>query len=93
MLCTYLSGYLLEAPRKFFRHGLLLGLDWTFCQFSSTYIFLGCHGPPSILLFVPTIHVSHVHPPLPTEGLYTRTQVNNMAMVHLIYKVTHIYIT
>ncbi len=60
---------------------------------SSSCIFLVCLGPPSILLFVPMIHVSHMHPPLPTGQLNTSTQVNNMAMLHLIYNVTHIYIT
>jgi hypothetical protein len=90
ILCTYLIGYLLEAPREYIRHGLILGLDWAFCQFSSAYILLVCLG---ILLFVPTIHVSHTHPLLPTGQLNTGTQVNNMAVLHLIYVVTHIYIT
>jgi hypothetical protein len=27
ILCTYLSSYLFEAPRKYVRHGLILGLD------------------------------------------------------------------
>ncbi len=88
ILSTYLSGYLLEAPREFIRHSLVLRLDWTSCQFSSTCIFLVCLGPPSILPFVPTIHVSGVHPPLPTRQLNTSIQVNNMASLHLIYTVT-----
>ncbi len=41
--------------------------------------------PTSILVFFPTIHVSHMHPPLTTRQLNTSTQVNNMAVLHLIY--------
>ncbi len=91
ILCTYLSSYFLGAPHEYVRHDLVLELDWTSCQLSSTCIFLVCLGPPSILLFVPTIHVSHVHPPLTTRRLNTSTQVNNMAMLHLIYN-RHTYI-
>ncbi len=71
--------------------GLVLGLDWTAYRFSSLCIFFVCLGPPSIF----TIHVSHVHPPLPTGQLNTSTQVNNIALLHHIYgyTVTHIYIT
>ncbi len=86
-LCTYLNSYLLGAPREYIHHGLVLGLDWTFGQLSSTCIFLVCPGPPSILLFVPTIHVSHMHPPMPTGRLNTCTQVNNMAMLHHIFPI------
>jgi hypothetical protein len=52
---------------------------------------LVCLGPPSILLFLPTIHVSHVHPPLTTWRLNTSTQVNNMTMLCLMYN-GHTYI-
>jgi hypothetical protein len=77
ILCTYLSGYFLGARCKLFRHGLVLGLDWISCLLSSTCTFLVCLGPPSILLFVPTIYVSHMQPPLTTGQLNTNTQVNN----------------
>jgi hypothetical protein len=60
--CTYMSGYFLEAPREYVHPGLVPRLDWASCQLSSTYIFFICPGPPSILLFVPVIHVSQVHP-------------------------------
>jgi hypothetical protein len=85
ILCTYFCSYFLGAPREYVLHDLALGLDWTSCQLSSTCIFLDCLGPPSILLFVPTIHVSHVDTPLTTRRLNTSTQENNMAMLHLIY--------
>jgi hypothetical protein len=55
-------------------------------------IFLVCLGPPSSLLFAPTFHVSHVHPPLTTRRHNTAMQVNNMGVWHLIYN-GHIYIT
>ncbi len=97
VLCTYLSGYFLGAPCEYVHLGLVLRLDWPSCQPPSTCIFLVCLGPSSILLFVPTIHVSHVHPLLKTGWLNTSTQVNNMAMLHLIYNghtyVHHIIIT
>ncbi len=92
-LCTYLNDYLLEAPCKYVRQGLIHGLNWTSYQLSFTCIFLVCPGSPSILLFVPTIHVSYMHPPLPTRRLNACAQVNNMAMLHYMYMVTHIYIT
>jgi hypothetical protein len=38
--CTYLNGYLLEAPREYARHGLIPGWDWTSCWLSSTCILL-----------------------------------------------------
>ncbi len=85
ILCTYLSSYFFGAPREYVHLGLVLGSDWTSCQLFSTCIFLVCLSPPSILLFVPTTHVSHVHPPLTTGQLNTSTQVNNMTMLHLIY--------
>jgi hypothetical protein len=47
-------------------------------------IHLVCLGPPSSLLFVPTIHVSDVHPPLTSRWLNTAIQVNNMNAQHLI---------
>jgi hypothetical protein len=71
--------------------GQTTGLDCTSCQLSSTCIFFVCLGPPSNLLFVPMIHVSHVHPPLTTIWLNTNTQVNNMTMLHLIY-IGHTYV-
>jgi hypothetical protein len=52
---------------------------------------LVCLGPPSMWLFVPTISVSHVPPPLPTGRLNTSTQVNNMTMLHLMHN-SHTYI-
>ncbi len=92
-LCTYLNGYLLEAPRQYVHNGLALGLDWTYYRFSSTCISLVCSGPHIILLFVPTILVTHVHPPLSTGQLNTSAQANNMATLHHIYTITHIYST
>ncbi len=92
-LCTYFKGYLLEAPREYVPHGLVLGLDWASGQLSSTYIFFVCPSPPCLLLFVSTIPISHMHPLLPTRRLSTCTQVNNMAMLHHMYMGTHIYIT
>jgi hypothetical protein len=66
-------------------------------QLSPTCIFLVSLGPPRILLFVPIVHVSHVHPPLTTRWLNTNTQVNNIAMLHIMYKghtyLHHIIIT
>jgi hypothetical protein len=59
---------------------------------SPKYTVLVCLGPPSILLFVPPFHVSHVQPPLPIGQLNTSIQVNNMAMLHLIYSTTVIHI-
>jgi hypothetical protein len=86
-----MSGYLLRAPRDYVYHGLVLGSDWTSCQLSSLCIILVCLGPPSILLFVPLAHVSHVHPSLPTQQLKTCVQVNNMALLHLMYN-SHTYL-
>ncbi len=48
---------------------------------------------PSIMLFAPMSRVSHSNPPLPAGQLNTSVQVNNMATLHHIYIVTHIYIT
>ncbi len=97
ILCKYLSVYFLRAPCEYVHLGLVLRLDWTSCQLSFIGTFLVCLGPPSILLFVPMIHVSHVHPPLTTGRLNTSTHVNKMAMLHLIYNrhtyVHHINIT
>jgi hypothetical protein len=50
-----------------------------------------CLGPPSSLLFVPAIHISHVHPPLTTRRLNIAIQVNNMGAWHLMYN-RHTYI-
>ncbi len=48
-------------------------------------------GPPSILLSVPTDHVSCS--PFPASWqLNTNVQVNNMAALHHIYTGTHIYL-
>ncbi len=78
-------------------HGLVLGSDWTSCQPSFACIILVSLGPFSILLFVPSFHVSHAHPPLSIGQLNTSIQVNNMAMLHLIYNshtyLHHIHIT
>jgi hypothetical protein len=72
---------------------------------STISILLICFGLPGILQFTPLAHVSrsnppnpvaHVsslNPPLPTGRLNTNVQVNNIAMLHLIYTDTHIYIT
>jgi hypothetical protein len=92
-LCTYLNGHLLRTPREYVLHGLVPGLDWASCWFSFSSIFLVCSGPPSILLFVPTAHVSHSTPSLLTGRLITSVQENNMAALHNTYKDTHIYIT
>ncbi len=56
-------------------------------------LFLVCFGPPSIMLFTPWTCGSHSNPPLPAGQLNTSVQVNNMATLHHIYTVTHIYIT
>jgi hypothetical protein len=85
IIVFFVSGYFLQAPREYMHPGLVLGLDWASCQLPTTCIFFVCPGPPSILLFVPTIQASHMHPPLTTRGLNTSTQVNNMGMLHLIY--------
>jgi hypothetical protein len=96
ILCTYLSGYFLGAPHEHpswpcpqVRLSLLPAL------FHMYLLCLSC--PPSILLFVPTIHVSHMHPPLTSRQFKTNTQVNNIAILHLIYNrhtyVHHIIIT
>jgi hypothetical protein len=71
------SGICPSLPRPRVRLNLLLVLF--------TCVLLVCHSPLSILLFAPTIHVSHMHPPLPTGQLNTSTQVNNKTMLHLIY--------
>jgi hypothetical protein len=44
------------------------------CLVPSLFVF----GPPRSLLFVLTIHMSHIHPSLPTKGLNTFIQVNIM---------------
>jgi hypothetical protein len=87
------TAIFLKHPREYVRNGLVLGLGWTSCRLSSTCTSLVCPGPPSILMFVPTIHVSHMYPPLPTGQLNSSAQVNNMAVLHHIYTVTLIYIT
>jgi hypothetical protein len=91
ILFTYLSSCLLGAPCEYIRHGLVVGSDWTSCQPSPICPVLVCLGPPSILLFIPPFHVSHVHSPLPIGQLYTSIQVNNMAMLHLIHN-SHTYL-
>jgi hypothetical protein len=60
---------------------------------SSISILLACLGPPSVLLFTPTTHVSRSNPPLPAGQLNTNVQVNNMATLQHIYTVAYIYIT
>ncbi len=59
----------------------------------SQVYFLYALAPPSILLFVPTAHVSHSTPSLLTGRLITSVQVNNMAALHNTSTDTHIYIT
>ncbi len=92
-LFTYLNSYLLEAPHEYVRHGLVPGLDWTPCWLSSTCIFLDCPGPPSILLFVPTIHVSHMYPPLPEAQLNTSAHGYATSYIHHHTYLHHTYIT
>jgi hypothetical protein len=83
-----LERLFLEGPREYIHSGLVLGLDWAPCQFSSilyVHIFLVYLGPPSSLLFVPTTHISDVYPPLTIRWLNTAIQVNNMGAWYLIY--------
>ncbi len=56
-----------------------------FASLPLSCILLVCLGPPSNLLFVPTIHISHVLPPLTTRWLNTIIQVNHMGAWHLMY--------
>jgi hypothetical protein len=61
---TYLNGHLLGAPRENVTHGLCPGIDCASCWVSfPKYIFV-YSGPPFILLFAPTAHVSHLTPSL-----------------------------
>ncbi len=90
---TYVSGYLLEAPREYVCHGLVLGSDWTPCQLSSTCIILVCLGPPSTRCLPLHFMFNTCTPPLPIGQLNTSTQVNNMAMLHLIYNSFYISTT
>jgi hypothetical protein len=46
---------------------------------------LVCLGPPSSLLFVPTIHISHVQTPFTTRRFNTFIQVNIMGAQYNIY--------
>ncbi len=90
--------YILERPSAWGTSWILLHsldpeMDWTPCWYSSISVFLVWTGPHSILLLVPTTHVSHSNPPLPAGQLNTRVQVNNIATLHHIYTVTLIHIT
>jgi hypothetical protein len=56
------------------------------------HMYLPCLSRPTQYLAVCSKDsFSHVHPPLTTGRLNTSTQVNNMAMLHLIYH-RHIYV-
>jgi hypothetical protein len=89
-LYTYLSGYL-------FRHlgnmSILVsssGYTESLANPFPYFIFFVCLRPPNSLLFVPTIHISHMSPPLTTRWLNTAIQVNNTGMLHLMYN-RHIF--
>jgi hypothetical protein len=91
--------YILEWPSSWstsrIRH------SWPQCRvrlrlllLSSKSILLVCFGPPSILLFTPTTHVSRSTLPCQLSSLTPMyVQVNNMATLCHIYTVTYIYIT
>ncbi len=87
-----LERLFLAVPCQYVHSDLVLGLDWALASSLLYCIFLVCLGPPSSLFFVPTIHISDVHPPLTTRWLNTAIQVNNMGAWHLMYN-GHIYIT
>ncbi len=72
----------LAAPREYIHSGLILELDMSPLPalFYIYFIFLVCLRPTISLLFVPTIHISHVHPPLTTRQHNTAIQVNNMGL-------------
>jgi hypothetical protein len=82
---TYLSGYTLQHLSN--TSILASSLGWTEPFTSSLLycIFLVSLGPPNSLLFIPTIHISHVLPPLTTRLLNTAIQVNNTGAWHLMY--------
>ncbi len=76
----------LTAPREYVHSSLVLGSDWAIYQLSSILYLIRLPWPTQQLgLFTPTLHVSHVHPPLTTRRLNTAIQVNNMGAWHLIY--------
>ncbi len=82
-----------EAPREYIHSGLVLGLDWAFCQLCSI-MYLPCLFEPTqqIVICPHDSHFTHV----PSLNIYCRRlntaiQVNNMDTRHLIY-IGHIYI-
>ncbi len=89
-ICVHFILYMLErlsleAPCEYVHPGLVLRLDWASCQPLPYSIFFVCLRPPRSLLLGPTIHISHVFPPLTTRWLNTVTQVNNMGMLHFMH--------
>ncbi len=84
-LYTYLSSYFLQHLVDTSILASSLGFTESFVCSLPYSIFLICLGPPSSLLFVPLIHISHVHPSLTTRWLNTDIQVNNMGVRYLIY--------
>jgi hypothetical protein len=89
----------LAAPCEYVHPGLVSGLDWALHQLTPILHPYCLSWPPSSLLFVPTIHISHKYPSLTTKRLNTIIQVNNMGMQHLMYNrhidtyIHHIIIT
>jgi hypothetical protein len=80
----------LAAPWEYIHSGLVLGLDKALCQLSSI-LYPPCFSwPTQQLVICPTIHISHVHPPLTIRWLNTTIQVNNMGAWHLMYNIHHI---
>ncbi len=92
-LCTYLNGHLLGAPCENVLHGLDPGLDCASCWFSFLKYFLAYSGPPNILPFASTAHISHPNPFLAYWRLTTSVYVNNKSALHHIHTDTHITIT
>ncbi len=82
---TYFSGY----PLQHLANMSILASSWgqtePFASLLLSCILLVCLCPPSSLLFVPTIYISHAHPHLTTRWLNTIIQVNNMGAWHLMY--------
>jgi hypothetical protein len=84
-LDTYLRGYLLQHLANMSILALSSGQTEPFASSLLYHILLVCLGPTRSLLFVPTIHISHVHPPFTTRRLNTAIQVNNMGAQHFMY--------
>ncbi len=51
-----------------------------------TCVHLVCLGPPSSLLFVPTIHISHMHPPLTTRWLNSYTSKHHGCVIQHVQR-------